>query len=548
MAGRRPALAAEALRRWAFASPLYRYTLVGRQPEKLAATPTDPWSGDAARGVRLIDGVWSFAGQTFAGQEGVPWFPQDARPDWIAAMHGFAWLRDLREAGQAARATARGAVHGWIEQCGRWHPLTWRADVIGARIAAWLANANFLLVNADPPFRRRVLASLAEQARHLARVAQRGPDGAARLRAVKGMVYAALCLPGNERRLGAALAMLDAELRRQVLPDGGHVERNPSTLLAVFRDAVELRGLLHGAGREVPQGLLGAIDRMAPMLRFFRHGDGALALFHGGAEEAAPAIDGALALAQAGGKPAAHAEASGFVRLAARRTTILVDAGRPPAPPFAARAHAGTAAFEMSVGADRMVVNCGAYQGADANWELALRATAAHSTVTVDDTNSAELLPRGGLGRGPGHVRVERAEQDGEQGLVVEHDGYQSRLQLAHRRTLWLSADGQRLRGEDRLIGPGGERFAVRFHLHPGVPAASVEDGSVALLRLPSGTGWRLSATGGVVAVTDSVYLGRPGEMRRGQQVVVSGGLNGEETVIAWELAAIPAKAERRRS
>ncbi len=533
------------IQRLVFKSPLYRWTLIGRPPQALRFTPPDPWAGDPARGVRLIDGIWSFAGQSFAGQGSAVWYPEDAGPLWLAAMHGFIWLRDCREVGGAARSTARGAVGSWMARCQTWHPIGWRADVLGSRLAAWLSHADYLLAGADALFRREFLAALALQARHLGRVVVAGPDGAGRVTAAKGLTMAALTIPGLERRIAPALRLLEGEFRRQVLPDGGQVERNPAALFAVFRDALELRAVLATGGRGSPEWLDGAIESMATMLRFFRHGDGGLALFNGGGEEDAGAIDAALNLAGSGGKPASHAIASGFVRLAARRTLVFADVGTPARAEFGAQAYAGTGSFELSVGADRVIVNCGPYRGNDPSWTAAARATAAHTTVTVDDTNSSAILPEG-VGRAPVSVAVERLETDGATGVEVSHDGYGSNFRLTHRRRLELALDGQRLAGEDRLIGSGGERFALRFHLHPAVPAALVEDGSAALLRLPSGGGWRFAAEGGILGLSESMYLGRDGQRRRAQQIVVNGGLNGTETTIRWELSAVIAKAERR--
>jgi uncharacterized heparinase superfamily protein len=199
----------------------------------------------------------------------------------------------------------------------------------------------------------------------------------------------------------------------------------------------------------------------------------------------------------------------------------------------------------MSVGTDRVIVNCGGYDGVDSAWSRAARATAAHSTVTVDDTNACELLPDG-MGRVPVKVTAERFDADDAAGIDVRHDGYRARFKLDHVRRLALAADGQRVTGEDRLIGPGGERYTVRFHLHPTVSAASVENGAAILLRPPGGAGWRLAADEGVLSLGESVYLGRRGEMRRSGLVTVVGGLNGTETVVRWSIAAVPAKPERR--
>jgi uncharacterized heparinase superfamily protein len=53
---------------------------------------------------------------------------------------------------------------------------------------------------------------------------------------------------------------------------------------------------------------------------------------------------------------------------------------------------------------------------------------------------------------------------------------------------------------------------------------------------LPSGAGWRLRSSGGSIVLEQSVYLGRAGEIRRSQQVVIAGKMDGEEASIKWVL------------
>ena len=119
--------------------------------------------------------------------------------------------------------------------------------------------------------------------------------------------------------------------------------------------------MLRGARVEPPVELQSAIDRMAPFLRYVRHGDGGLALFNDSNEEIAGEIDAALGLAEAKGKPPMAAPHTGFQRLVAERSLVLVDAAAPSM--LDGHAHAGTLSFEMSVGKERLVVNCGAHEG-----------------------------------------------------------------------------------------------------------------------------------------------------------------------------------------
>lgn len=525
-------------------SPLYRLLLSGPVPDRLIAAPIDILPGDPARGAHLIDGTFGFAGETVQAPGSAPWQAGGGGPVWQEALEGFAWLRDLRAAAtQPARTRARELVSSWIEQRANPDAGSWRPGLLGRRLSAWLAQGDFLLKDADTEFTRGFLGSLARQVRHLSRTAMRGADGCERLAALKGLIESGLCLPQGEKRASQGLKLLDDELARQVASDGGHVERCPSTQLAVLRDLVELRQTLLGLHRAPSPALLGAIDRMAPMLRTFRHGDGRLALFNGSVEEESWLIDLVLIQSEAKGRPLASAPHSGFQWIQAGRALVVADVGRPPS--VGRCSHGGTLSFEMSLGKERLVVNCGSYLGPNAEWREAMRATAAHSTLSIDDRNSSELVAPGGLGRTPKRVAAERKEAEGSVWIEASHDGYGPTVGLVHHRRLYLAADGNDLRGEDRLVRTGGRRkrghrFKVRFHLHPDVQGSLIQDGAAVLLRLKSGAGWQMRAAGGRLSLTESVYLGVPGQRRRAEQIVIDGPVEDDEIIIKWAFRRVP--------
>ncbi len=528
-------------------------TLIGPAPAELTAVPPDPWPGDAARGADILRGEFTFAGQTVGPAEAMDWTPAGVTPAWLAELHGFGWIGDLRAvAGDNARRCARELIDDWIARHRNWHPLVWRPDVIGRRLANWLGQYAFFCASADDAFRARFFDGLARQARHLARVAAMDDGADDRLGAIKGTLYCAVCLPpsrwggGGEARLKASLRLLERELGRCLLADGGHATRSPSLQLRALRDLVDMRAALGAGGHAAPAALQVAIDRMAPMVRFLRHGDGGLALFNDSCEEDGGLIDLVLAQADARGKAPARAAHSGFERIRAGRTLVLMDVGAPPPAGLDRHAHAGTLSMEMSVGKERLIVNCGAAPAGNAAWRRAQRTTAAHSTLTLSDTNAAELIEGGGIGRRPRVVRCRRDEVDGEVWLDMSHDGYERVFNLVHQRRLYLSDGGDDLRGEDALVparpvagGAAPLPFVLRFHLHPEVQAAMVQDGSAALLRLSGGGGWRLRASGGRLGLEEDMYLGTRGQLRRSQQVVIrgmTGDADGPGALVRWAL------------
>jgi len=544
--GRRAAVPGPGMKSLWYGSPFYRLMLSGKTPQSFMMVPPDPWPGEGTRGNAMLAGEYLAAGKKRRIDED-PWRQPEAPSEWLAELHGFCWLRDVREVGGEEPARfAAAMVDGWIAKHQRWSALPWRPDILADRLINWIANSAMIFRGADRSFIDRFFRSLAMQRRHLMRLVPGELSGSALLHTIKGLIYAHLALAEREAPLASTLALLTRELEKQVLPDGGHCERSPAMHINVLRDLIDIRGALLAAHKEVPGAVQSAIDRMAPTLRFFRHGDGGLALFNDTDEGDPGAIDLLLARSAAHGKPLTHALHSGFQRIAAGGTLILYDCGTPPAKPCDSHAHAGTLSFELSVGKERMVVNCGAIVGADPSWRRAQRSTAAHSTAVLDDTNSSELKPDGSMGWRTENVTATRNDAEGSVWAEAQHDGYVRHFGVIHRRRIYLSGAGNDVRGEDSLAAEGGKRikgsgkpFAIRFHLHPDVKISLAQNGASALIQLGNGQGWRFRCSGAALSLGESVYLGHPGQMKRCEQVVLSGTIQPEGVVVKWGLTRV---------
>jgi uncharacterized heparinase superfamily protein len=508
---------------------------MGRVPDAPSLPVRDPWPGDATRAEQILKGELELFGATLRLRLG-GWSDTTGSPVLRAAAHGFTWLRDLRALGtDAARTRARQLVGDWMATTNL-DPLAERPDVVGARLAAWLGHYDFFAASADDAFRQRLMTRLVSDARNLSATLPAEELDARALTALKGLIAAAVAIPEQGAFLTRALRFLPQEIARQILPDGCHAERSPAAQLAALQDLVEIRALLQAAQAQPPAALASAIERMGPALRSMRHGDGGLALFNGAREDQPTFVE--LVLAQAGrtGRSQPVLSDGGFQRLQAGRTVLLVDCGRPPPSGVDRLSHAGTLSMELSVGRERLIVNCGATPAAGLQWRDASRATAAHSTLVIADTNSSELRDIG-LGRQPEHVEAQRQEANGAHWLEASHDGYKKPFGALHRRRLYMAESGEDIRGEDAVEAASPQAYTLRFHLHPAVNASLQQDGETVLLRLPSGAGWRLRAEGAQITLEESIYLGTA-EPRRTEQVVLTGQTDGPQQV-KWAISKV---------
>jgi uncharacterized heparinase superfamily protein len=419
--------------------------------------------------------------------------------------------------------------------------------VTARRLMTWAAFGRLILANADVLFRSRVLLSMARQARHLLKTAKNAPAGHDRLVTAIGLVQSGVFLPDGDARMAKGLHMLSEELGEQILPDGGHISRNPETVLSVASDLLSLVDAMTQRDLIVPVTIRRALDRMMPMIRFMLHGDDKLALFNGGTEGIAGWPQTLLSYDTGRSRETLHSAQAGYHRIACGETLIIADCGQAPPGDMSKEAHAGTLSFELSVGSERIIVNGGTAPMKGAEWVQAMRATAAHSTVTIADTSSSHIVNGAwaktflGLRLTDGPTRIEHKRHENEAGILLDtsHDGYVKPFGIVHYRDIFVAHDGTDIRGQDRLLARAGatptQRFAARFHLHPSVKAARGADRKSVLLTLPSGASWRFSADA-EIDLADGVYLGSGDAIRKTQQLVIAGVTGSEPTTIKWAL------------
>ena len=524
----------------AFATPLYDLTLMGGSPDDLHVIPTDPWPGRIDVGQDILMGRYAFAGQMIETDHLV-WEPVGASKDWVLELHRFGWLRDLKAvSNDKARLVARHMISDWIDQYDKWHDVAWQPDVLGARLSNWIGMFSFYGLSADEGLQNKVRSSIARQTKHLARVITDGQvDPVQSLSALKGLIYALIAIGSPKKQLEHPFKLVLEQVDCQILPDGGHVSRSPIILARSLMILIDLRNVLNLAKLPVPEQIQHAIDRMVPALKFFRYADGGVGSFNGGYEGNASVLDCILNLSGTRGRPLKQLDQTGYVRLRQGRGMVMVDKGMPLQQEHSRGAHAAPLSFEFAFGRERVITNCGAVSEFG-EWHEALRATAAHSTLIVDQRNACQIDQNGRFNTLP-KVQSETIHNSDMCLFDGAHTGYIPRYGITHGRRLQLKEAGNILLGEDVISGGGsGVPYTIRFHLHPTSHVSLIQNGTEALIQTKGRNGWRMKVEGAQgLSIEDSIYIGMRQVLRRTQQIVITGQTQAEQTVVNWGLARI---------
>ena len=473
--------------------------------------------GSYARGKQLCAGNLMFAGHLVEAPGKAPWDIAVREQEFLDEIHGFGWLDDLAAAGtpQAGKLAASW-TSDWIKRYGNGRGAGWVPDLTGRRLIRWVHHGLMLVQGKSATERDEFFLVLGRQALFLGRRWSKAAPGLPRFEALSGLIYAGLALENMQHYVAPATRALAQECRTQIDASGGILTRNPEELLEVFTLLTWTAAALRDAGWTLAPAHLAAIDRIAPTLRSLRHSDGSLARFHGGGRGLEGRLDHALV--QSGNKKVENnALAMGYARLSAGRTTVIIDAARPPLGRASINAHASSLAFELCSGRRPVIVNCGSGVSFGADWRRAGRATPSHSTLYIDGLSSARLgrtLSYGGRARealidGPTKLLCEIDQKGDKTRFEGGHNGYVSQNGLTHVRKLDLSGDGRSLVAEDILMAIdekdkrifnkafeasqlSGIAYQVRLHLHPDVDPQIDLGGTAISLTLKSGEIWVL--------------------------------------------------------
>ncbi len=471
-------------------------------------------------------------------------------------LHGFGWLRHVGASNSlGARQSARAIISDWIETYGQsGSGFAMQPNVLSRRLISFVAQAPHLLDGATSEFYHEFMRSLSFQAAILYRELKLGLNRLHVLPALIALNYYGQCTDAPSAFVENVEARLLNALKNEILPDGGHVSRNPQILLELVLDLLPLQQVFVARERVVPQLIPDKIAKMLAMLRLLRHSDGALAAFNGMGVTENGLLARIIPYLESSHPPIFDGSYSGYQRLEKNHSVLIVDAGRAPPTKYSAFAHAGCMSFEFSSFASRIIVNCGIPVTGAKELVQKARHTAAHSVLGINGASSCQFINN--------EITYTESElsygrelvEDGEM-LVVSYDGYADEFGFICKRSLWLNNAGSRLEGQDALsLAPirkmkvwfGSNKavidpirtFSLRFHLHPNIRSELNEEKNKIKLIVKNSEIWQFTASGLELKLEDSVYYATPQGSQKINQIVISG-LAKIDTVVDWILERV---------
>ena len=447
-------------------------------------------------------------------------------------FHSFDFLNDLQQISKEnLRIHGRKLTSHWIKKNNSWKSKTWDDFILATRICNWLKNYNFFFSTADEKFKKEIFNSILKQIEHLVKNFSNLKRNSDLIRIIKALIYVSIFIPNKKYYYQIAIFNLKSELGSQILKDGCHFQRNPKIHLQVLMDLLDVRSILNSTKKNVFFDLQNAIKNMSVVYHFFLHKDNSLANFNGtnnvNEKETKNIISEIPKLLK---KPRELSD-SGFQRVDKKDTILIIDCGVPKNYHATYKAHSCSTTFELSYKKNKIIIN--SLSGLDKKIN---RKTAAHSTLTLNNTNAYKILKNEHLSRVPDKLKVKRVERYGANFIEIESYGYKNQYDAIHKRLIYVDKEGLDIRGEDNIYCPIEITFDLRFYLDSTIKTLITNNGKNIVLRLKNGIGWKFSSSLDKINIVSNRRININNQPVTNEHIHLTGKTKELITVVKWSL------------
>ena len=447
-------------------------------------------------------------------------------------FHSFDFLNGIQGLGREnLRIYGRELTKNWIQKNRSWRSKTWEDFILASRLCNWIKNYNFFFHTSDNNFKKEILTLILKQIEHLVKNFSNLERNSDLIRIIKALIYSSICIPNKNYYYQIAIFNLKSELNKQILKDGCHFQRNPKIHIQVLMDLLDIRVILNSTKKNIFFDLQNSINKMSIAYRFFLHKDNSLADFNGSGDINYKILKDLTSEIPKPSKNPRELIYGGFQRVDTKNTTLILDCGVPKNYAATYKAHSCTTAFELSYKKNKIIIN--SLSGLD---EKIKKTTAAHSTLTLNNTNAYKILQNEHLSRVPDKLKIKRVERYGANVIEIESYGYKNQYEAIHKRIIYIDKNGIDIRGEDNIYCPMELSFDLRFYLDSKIKTLITNNGKSVVLKLPNGSGWKFVSSLNKLNLVLNRSLNTNKQPVRNEHIHLTGKTKELITIIKWSL------------
>jgi uncharacterized heparinase superfamily protein len=413
--------------------------------------------------------------------------------DWNSTNQDKLWLYNLHyfDDLNAVESEKRNSWHcnliqRWIDENPPGFGNGWEPYPSSLRVVNWI---KWSLLNTD--LKKEWLDSLAIQIRFLNKNLEYHLLGNHLFANAKALIFSGLYFQGSEADewYQSGVWILNKELPEQVLADGGNFELSPMYHAIFLEDLLDIINVHQVYEKKLPDNIVSKVMQMLEWLKNMCHPDGEIAFFNDSTLGIAPTLSELvnytkrLNVVYSDGQEnqLTYLKESGYIRINREELAIIADVAEIGPSYIPGHGHADALSFELSLFGERVIVNSGISIYESGNDRNIQRGTRAHSTITIDDTDSSEVWGGFRVAKRAKVFNINIIKEENDFKFSACHDGYKRFNEKVMHCREW-SVSGNLLEVKDNITGSGKHKIASVLPLHPEVVVGNVRDNSVELV------------------------------------------------------------------
>ena len=464
--------------------------------------------------------------------------------DKTKKLHNFCWLPALNI--KTEKELGCLIIDQWINNFSNYNEKYWALDVVTMRLIYWISSYEIIFKNSDLIFRSKVINNIVKQTKHLFKNISLVSSGIDKIKSLAALILVGNSFEQYEEYTQYGLKNLEDELGSFINKDGFVKSKNPEDLFWALYFLVLIKEWLTLSRKQTPAFINIYINSLGICFKFLRFSNGDLPLFNGANHINTEKFYEFL---ESRGYEFENMENifCGYAKIKSKKIELFIDANNPSSMLHSRNYQAGPLSFELASNGIKFICNSGSGKNLGEELSYLSSSTAAHSTVTINDTSSCIFQKNALIRKYFGNSLIEKHnifKQEFKNDkefiqCIIAHDGYEKRFKILHERQITLFKSKNHIEGIDSLKCKSLENknltFSVRFHIHPDIRITKTMGNDI-LLSSSEGEGWIFRSPQIPTKIEKNLYFGNPDNIKESSFILLEGNIENENTNIIWHL------------
>ena len=302
----------------------------------------------------------------------------------VKNLHSFLWLNLIDRKNE--KETIKKIVDDWIKKYGNYKKDIWNENILSKRTIAWISNADIFLTKSEDKFQKFFTLSLIKQINFLKKNFKIISYDTTKISCLASIILSGLVFKEYYSNYNYGLKELRKIIDNFFDQDGFPKNRNPENLILFLQYFIIIKEWIQNAQENVPDYLVGIIEKNLVCLNSLKNESKNLPLFNGNTEKNLDEFF--LYLEKLKYVFVKKEKLIGQIQIIKmKKNTLYFDTGEPPTYKYSKDYQSGPLSFEYFDNVNKIITNCGYGRKISKKTQLISKFTSAQSTLCLNDTS-----------------------------------------------------------------------------------------------------------------------------------------------------------------